>query len=176
MWKLRRALSVGCQLTCETWVPTVLITAWASGRTDHQVLASTVLCRNLLNQASLQICPAWTENVINTLLKIRKGLGNETSELLHRRWTKPAAEPGARQEAEMVKPQSCGRACSPPTHLAQGSRVRPNKLLNVGQAYVQSHAKNISAACHKILVVAQRRRSPNAGDAICKFSNGDSMQ
>lgn len=103
-------------------------------------------------------------------------LGSEANELCHRRCTKQAAKPAAQQEAETVTPQSCCGDCSPPTQLGQGSHVHPNTLLNMGQVHVQPHMKNRSAACHKILVAAQRRLSPNAGDVVCKFSNGESMQ
>lgn len=52
--------------------------------------------------------------------------------------------------------------CSHPP--ARGACVHLSELLNVGQAYM--HTKSVSAACSKILVAAQRRSIPDAGDVI----------
>lgn len=64
--------------------------------------------------------------------------------------------------------------CSHPP--ARGACVHPSELLNVGQAYMQSNMKSISAAWSKILVAGQRRSIPDAGDVIHKFSTADSIQ
>lgn len=93
-----------CRSLPHPWNLCAYLAAWASGRTDHQVLASTGLCRNLLNQARLQICPTWTEKVINTLLKIRKELGREARDL------SPKGEPNRQQSLEHGKRQRDGQA------------------------------------------------------------------
>lgn len=90
----------------------------------------------------------------------------------------PEGAPSRQQSLEHSKRQrwSCLRVCSPPTQLEQGSHVHTNMLLNMGQVHVQSHTKNRNAACHKSLVAAQRRLSPNIGKVVWKFSNDESMQ
>lgn len=102
---------------------------------------------------------------------------NESRELSNRRWTKlqQSLEHGKRQRASGEASELWwSMFCSHPP--ARGACVHPSELLNVGQAYMQSHMKSISAAWSKILVAGQRRSIPDAGDVIHKFSTADSIQ